>query len=224
MHGNFLWPRSAQSAFVALCVDAACASASNLAMAGCGMYTGPQSAPPSWSPQSTTATDNDFEVKDSGGRDKDGRASDGSNAGIVGMWRLSFYSDGTAYPTQIPKGVMVDFGISQWHPDKTEFLISGGRAPSTSDVCMGVWKQSGRSSYELKHIGLSYVSGDTPPPLGPVVPAVFVGPAIIKQFVTLSRSLNRYEGDFTIDQYGVDEKMLLQHIAGRVVATRFTAD
>ena len=129
MHGNFLRPRSARSAFVALCVGAACASASNLAMAGCGMYTGPQSAPPSWSPQSTTATDNDFEVKDSGGRDKDGRASDGSNAGIVGMWRLSFYSDGTAYPTQIPKGVMVDFGISQWHPDKPNSLSPAAARP-----------------------------------------------------------------------------------------------
>lgn len=146
-------------------------------------------------------------------------------AAIVGMWRITLVSDGTAYPAPIPYGAVVDFGTQQWHSDGTEFLISGGRAPSTGDVCMGVWEQSGPRTYKLKHIALAYVSGDTPPPLGgPVVPAAFLGPAIIKEVVTVNRSRDAFEGTFTLDQYAKDETTLLQHIAGKVLGTRFTVD
>ena len=74
------------------------------------------------------------------------RVSDDNNrsrASIVGMWRFTFVSDGNAYPAHIPFGVQVDFGTQQWHDDGTEFIISGGRAPSSGDVCMGVWEKTG---------------------------------------------------------------------------------
>ena len=59
--------------------------------------------------------------------------------------------------------------------------ISGGKAPSTGDVCMGVWEQTGHRTYKLKHIGLAYASSDTPAAQGgPVVPAAFVGPGLIR--------------------------------------------
>lgn len=150
---------------------------------------------------------------------------DRHGASVVGMWRVKLISDGTAYPGYIPLGAVVDFGTQQWHSDGTEFLISGGRAPSTGDVCMGVWEQIGNRTYKLKHIGLSYASSDTPPTQhGPVVPAAYVGPGIIRQVVTVNPSGKTFEGTFTIDQYAQDEVTLLQHIAGKIVGTRFTVD
>jgi hypothetical protein len=147
------------------------------------------------------------------------------DAGIVGLWRVTLISDGTAYPVHIPFGAVVDFGTQQWHSDGTEFLISGGRAPSTGDVCMGVWERVGNSTYKLKHIALAYASSDTPASQGgPVVPAAFVGPGIIREVVTMSPSGKTFEGTFTVDQYAKDEVTLLQHIAGKIVATRFTVD
>jgi hypothetical protein len=147
-----------------------------------------------------------------------------SNAGIVGLWRATFVSDGTAYPAPIPYGAVVDFGTVQWHSDGTELMVSGGRPPSSGDVCMGVWQQTGPRTYKLKHIALGWISSDTAPPLGPISPAVFVGPAIIRALVTLSPSHNSYEGSFTIDQYAADETTLLEHIGGKLSATRVTVD
>ncbi len=149
---------------------------------------------------------------------------DGSNAGIVGTWRFTFVSDGTAYPQPIPIGAAVDFGTQQWHSDHTEMMVSGGRAPSTGDVCMGEWKRVGERTYQLRHLALAYVSSDTPSPIGPVVPAAFLGPAIISETVTLSRDGTKFQGNFTLDQYARDEVTLLEHIAGSVAATRFSVD
>jgi len=144
-----------------------------------------------------------------------------SHESIVGMWKVTFTSDGTAYPGPIPAGVETDFGTVQWHPDGTEFMISGGRAPSSGDVCMGVWKKTGLRTYKLNHIALAWVSGDSSPP---VSPAAFLGPAVFSETITLSPSGNGYEGPFTIDQYAADGTTLLEHLAGTVKGTRVTAD
>ena len=143
---------------------------------------------------------------------------------IVGTWKVTFTSDGTAYPGPIPAGVEFDFGTTQWHPDGTEFMISGGRAPSTGDVCMGAWKRTGSRTYKLNHLALGWLSSDSGAPSGPVSPAVFLGPGKILETVTLSPSGNSYEGPFTIDQYAADGTTLLEHIAGTIKGTRITAD
>jgi hypothetical protein len=145
---------------------------------------------------------------------------DAREAGIVGTWRFAFVSDGTAYPMQIPYGALVDFGTVQWHGDGTELMISGARAPSTGDVCMGSWERTGPSTYTLKHIALAWASADSMPPASP--PA-YLGPAIIREVVKLDRARDRFEGTFTLDQYAKDEVTLLEHISGKVSATRFGA-
>lgn len=147
------------------------------------------------------------------------------NRGIVGMWKVTFVSDGVP-PNPVPKGVMTDFGTVQWHNDGTEVMISGGRAPSEGDVCMGVWEQTGPFTYKLKHIALAWVSEDTPPSMGGPgpTPAQFLGPAIIREVVTVDKSRDTYQGDFTIDQYATDETTLLVHISGTVTGTRVTAN
>jgi hypothetical protein len=126
----------------------------------------------------------------------------------------------------VPAGVTTDFGTVQWHADGTEIMISGGRPPSTGDVCMGVWEQVGPFTYKLKHIALAWLSSDTPPSMGGPgpSPAQFLGPATISELVTLSKSRASYAGTFTIDQYNADESALLVHISGTITGTRVTVD
>lgn len=137
---------------------------------------------------------------------------------IVGTWKVTLVSDGTAYPAPIPAGVTLDFGTSQWHSDGTEFLISGARPPSTGDVCMGSWTKTGRNVYTLRHIALAWVSADSTPP---AATAMFLGPSLFHQVVTVSRSGRSYEGSLSIDQYAADGTTLLEHIGAKVMATRF---
>ncbi len=169
------------------------------AMAGCGMPGAAARAPLGWHAQRSDAA---------------------WHESIVGLWKVSWTSDGTASPIAVPTNF--DFGTVEWHPDGTEINISGARAPSTGDVCMGAWKQTGVRTYKLNHVALGWASADSPG--GPVVPAAFVGPATIRETITLSLDGNSYSGPFTIDQYAADGTTLLEHIAGTIQGTRVTAD
>ncbi|HZV93103.1 MAG TPA: hypothetical protein VFF72_07790 [Caldimonas sp.] len=141
--------------------------------------------------------------------------------GIVGTWRFTWTSDGNAYPHPVPYGAQVDFGTHQWHSDRTEMFTSGSRPPSSGDICMGVWKQTGRFTYKMRHIALAWLTADTIPPSNP---PTYQGPAIMTETVTLNRAGDRYEGTFTIDQYAPDETTLIEHVSGKVEATRFTIE
>ncbi len=143
---------------------------------------------------------------------------------IVGLWKVTFTSDGSAYPAAILAGVETDFGTVQWHSDGTEFMISGGRAPSTGDVCRGVWKQTGPRTGKLNHLALAWASQDTPSPPGPLTPAAFLGPGVVLEAITLSQDGNSYSGPFAIDQYAADGTTLIEHIGGTVTGTRMTVD
>jgi hypothetical protein len=146
---------------------------------------------------------------------------EGHTAGLVGMWRVTFTSDGTAYPHPgPPAGVDIDSATIQYHSDGTEFQISGSRPPSTGDVCMGVWKQVGEHTYKIKHIALAWQSPDSTPP----APTSFVGPGLFHEEITLNRGRNSFEGKFTIDQFEADETTLIEHISGTMKGTRFTFD
>jgi hypothetical protein len=140
---------------------------------------------------------------------------------LVGMWNVTFTSDGTAYPQPIPAGATLDVATIQYHSDGTEFQISGTRPPSTGDVCMGVWKQTGERTYKLRHVALAWVSSDSTPP---VSPAQFLGPGIFHEEINLDRSGNTFQGTVTIDQYAKDGVTLLEHIGGTMKGTRFTVD
>src|SRR5262249_39010602 len=108
----------------------------------------------------------------------------------------------------------------------TEIMISGGRAPSTGDVCMGVWEKIGPLTYKLKHIALAWVSPDTPPAQGGPgpSPAQFLGPAIIDEVVTLDKARTGYQGHFTLDQYNADKTVVLVHLSGTITGTRVTVN
>jgi hypothetical protein len=95
-------------------------------------------------------------------------------------------SKGSVY---VPDGTVIDSAYAQWHSDGTE-IMNSSRPPSTGSFCLGVWKKTGPSTYRLNHIGLSWNPDGAP-----------LGPASIREEVTLDRSGNRYAGTLSITQY-----------------------
>jgi hypothetical protein len=122
---------------------------------------------------------------------------------IVGMWDVSFLSGNAT----------IDFGYQVWHADGTEFMNSGGRAPSTQNFCLGVWEKTGPFTYKLNHFALSY---DTS--------GVLNARVNIKETVTVDFKGNTYSGPFTIDAYDPNTNALLQHVAGTITGKRITVD
>lgn len=118
---------------------------------------------------------------------------------IAGLWSFRMISGGQT----------VDFGYTQWHPDGTELMNSGGRAPATENFCMGVWKQTGDNTYHLNHWALSYDTSGT-----------LNGKVNIKEDVTLDARALRYSGLFTIDVYDPTSNAVVAHQHGQVVGLR----
>lgn len=133
----------------------------------------------------------------------------GSSDPIVGMWQVKFVSEGTE---GITDGTVIDNALVQWHADGTEFMNSGLRPPASSNLCLGVWQNMGSSEYKLNHFGISWDPSDLSGPLGP---------AQIKENVTLAQDQNAYAGKFTIDQYD-ESGNLLAHLQGTISAHRIT--
>lgn len=131
-----------------------------------------------------------------------------NNDPIVGFWKAEFVSEGSP---GIPDGAVVDTPFVQWHSDGTE-IMNSSRVPATQNFCLGVWKRTAQSDYELNHFALSFDTSGS-----------FVGPAQIRETVTLDRKSDQYSGTFIIDQYNPTGG-LLQEVKGQVAASRITVD
>ena len=134
--------------------------------------------------------------------------NEGSEGKIVGFWKFQFVSQGSA---GIPDGAVVDNGFTQWHSDGTE-ITNSFRPPSTGNFCLGVYQQTGSSTYSLNHFALGW------DPLGN-----FIGPVQIREKVTLSHNSNQFTGTFTIDQFNPAGNVLA-HVQGQVTGTRITVN
>jgi len=179
-------------------------SPARLIEAGCGYSPSEAPTAPARPQQKSSEAQGKFRraslvLVSSHGRDWD---DDSDHAGIVGLWKVKFVSNGAT----------IDEGYATWHSDGTE-IMNSGRPPITGSFCMGVWKKTGPSSYKLNHFGLSW------DPTGKTL----VGPTNIREEVVLGSNENSYSGTFTIDQYDTDGH-LLAHISGLVSAQRITAD
>ena len=151
------------------------------------------------------------------GHNDPGSDDDSDIAEIVGLWKFEFTATS-------PFVGPFDAGYVTWHSDGTE-LMNSGRAPTTGSFCMGVWKQIGHSTYKLNHFALAWAFDANAPVTGPGTGgAIFVGPANIREQVTVDPSGNNYEGTFTLVQYEPDGITVLATITGTVTATRITAD
>jgi hypothetical protein len=175
------------------------------ARADCGSYPSPGQKPLSAPTQRPLLKPVTFRLATLAAATRD----DDRDAAIVGMWKVQFVSEGT---TGIPDGTVIDSAYAQWHSDGTE-IMNSGRPPITSSFCLGVWKKTGESTYKLNHFALSWDPTGT----------VFVGPANIRENVTLDDNGNSFSGTFTIDQFDTNGNTLA-HIAGKITAQRVTPD
>jgi hypothetical protein len=142
---------------------------------------------------------------------------------IVGLWKFAFVAKGNNPPGP-PDDVVVDAGYVTWHSDGTE-LMNSGRAPTTGDFCMGIWKPVGPSTVKLNHFALAFEYNPNTLNQGPGTGgADFTGPAQIRETVTVDSSGNRYAGDFVLTQYAADGKTVIARVKGKVAAKRITLE
>jgi hypothetical protein len=146
-----------------------------------------------------------------GDHEQDAEVHKGANAAIVGLWKVSFVAKGN--PAGPPDGTVLDNAYAAWHSDGTE-IMNSGRPPQSQSFCMGVWKQVGPSTFRLNHYALSWSpDGST-----------FVGPANVREEVTVDRSGSRYQGTFSIVQYDATEANVLARVVGTITGTRVGVD
>jgi hypothetical protein len=138
------------------------------------------------------------------------RVSDSEDAqdSIVGLWQFKFVGFGP------------DYGSQAWHSDGTELIYSGGQNPETGDVCQGVWRKLGPSTYSLNHIAMGR----------PAPGAAFGIRVHIHAVVTVDASGNHYSGKYTAAVYSVsetdpfDESMEVASGTGVMTGTRVRPD
>lgn len=65
---------------------------------------------------------------------------------IVGLWEFKL------------SGFLTDFGTQSFHAGGTETMFSAGVDPATGDVCQGVWRKVGPSTYTLNHIAMAWTA------------------------------------------------------------------
>ena len=147
------------------------------------------------------------------------RTVDDERASIVGMWQFTFESEGNdAAPPFIPDGAQLDAGYAQWHSDGTE-IMNSSRDPVTSSFCLGTWAAVGRQTYRLNHFALSWDNTGQFCTPAPGTSNCMVGPANIREVVTVNRQGDTYTGTVTIDQYDNNQHLLV-HVTGKVTGHR----
>ena len=120
---------------------------------------------------------------------------------IVGMWKVTYL---------LPGGT--GLGFQQWHSDGTE--IHNAEAPAArGNVCLGIWKKTGRYHYKLNHL---YLQSD------PATDTLQFR-IQLREEIELDHGGNEHFGTVTFDVYDLNGK-LLNHIEGTVHATRITVE
>jgi len=127
---------------------------------------------------------------------------------IVGFWKVTFTAEGNE---AIPDGTVIDSAYAQWHSDGTE-IMNSSRPPATQSFCLGVWKRFGGRRYELNHFAISFDPNGN-----------LIGPANIREAVTLEEGKDRFSGSFTIDQFD-QAGNTLAHLTGVLEGKRITVD
>ena len=133
---------------------------------------------------------------------------DDSVDGIVGFWRVTFVSKGTP---DVPDGTVLLEGFQQWHSDGTEFHWETDSPPARGNFCLGIWKKTGKSHYQLNHFFQNWDPTDNS----------LQARGQIREEIDVDRSGDEHFGTFTIDAYDLAGNPVF-HAKGTVHATRIT--
>jgi hypothetical protein len=136
---------------------------------------------------------------------------DADDLAIVGFWRETFTSKGSA---GVPDGKVLVQGLGQWHRDHTEIALNALKSPSAGNLCMGVWEKAGERTYTLSHFALSWDPTGT----------LYLGPAHFLMKVTLEPDGQQFRGSFILDQYDSTGQTVTHHYQGIAEGKRITVD
>ena len=127
---------------------------------------------------------------------------------VVGLWQFRM------------SGFSVDWGTQAWHSDGTELMFSGAQDPQTGDVCQGVWRRIGPSTYTLNHIAMAWMA-----------PGAGFGIRVhFHMVVHLDATGNAFSGTYRAGVYSVspanpfDESVQVAGGTGTVTARRVKPD
>jgi len=139
----------------------------------------------------------------------------GVGQSIVGMWHVLFTAqsmNGSAIPDTV-----IDNALSVWHNDHTE-IMNSVRPPQDGNFCLGVWQQTGRSSFYLNHFAwfANQFPNDTNNGIGDPV-----GPARFTESVTVAPDGNHFTGTFTLTAYDTKGNVMIA-FTGALSGTRIT--
>ncbi len=142
-------------------------------------------------------------------------------ATIVGLWHVIYtgtYDDnfppGGPYPP-IPFQFVESF--KTWHADGTEFE-NAFLPPAGGNICFGVWKDLGKGTVKLHHIGLMFNPDGT-------LSSIFT----VDETDTVASDGKTYKGIFDFKLWppsydAVDTGMPIAEVRGRTLGTRITVD
>jgi hypothetical protein len=130
--------------------------------------------------------------------------NDGGNS-IVGLWATTFLlGDG---PT------IWDQAFEQWHSDGTELAVDNGVPPILGNVCVGVWKQVGKT-IKLRHVTWNWnLDGSK------------AGTFVLLMTVTVGRGGDIFSGGYITDSYDLSGNIVPElHAEGVVQGVRITPE
>lgn len=142
-------------------------------------------------------------------------------ATIVGLWHVNYtansddnFPPGGPYP---PTPFLFLESFKTWHADGTEFE-NAFLPPAGGNICYGVWKDLGRGSVKLHHIGLMFNSDGS-------LAAIFTN----DEKNTVAYDGKTYKGIFDFKLWppsydAVDVGKPIAEVKGTIAATRITVD
>jgi hypothetical protein len=129
----------------------------------------------------------------------------GGENSIVGLWATTFY---------LGEGPTVwDQAYEQWHSDGTELAVDNGVPPILGNVCVGIWKQVGRT-ITLRHITWNWnLDGSK------------AGTFVLLMTARVDRGGNSFSGTYVAESYDLDGNIVPElHADGVVSGTRILPD
>ncbi len=145
---------------------------------------------------------------------------DNDGPSIVGMWHVKFTATQQNGQDIPGGGAVIDNSMVVWHHDGTE-IMNSSRSAQDGNFCLGVWKRTGKFSYQLNHIPWAGNIFD------PSVPPNVIGPpqagVQILEYITLDPSGKSYSGTFTLTGYDTTGNVYIV-FKGTLAATRVTPD
>jgi hypothetical protein len=127
------------------------------------------------------------------------------NPTIVGLWHVIYTAGGATFNDT----------FDTWHSDGTEFE-SAYLAPSSGNLCVGVWKSTGFRSVKVHHIGWIF---------SPATPtALATNYFTLDEEITVAQDNKSYSGKFTFKIWALDGSATPVEVIGTMAATRITVD